>query len=241
MSLILLVFVFGVINVGLGYGLAMCGGVDLFALAGACSPRRSAQPIERSGDGGKGVARRPVPGLPEQQQAAPPPAAPPPAAPKEASSMPAEPERMNLDTLRRFVETSASSLAGFSARLKKNNRGEHVTSGWTLVTELLEMCQPYLEKLRKAADETGGDFGDEVQELVLQQIAQLETTLGNLKMMDFGSDTAAAAGRLSLETASALAMSRKLHAALQTGADGAGRQVSETPLQPLQAEPATPA
>ena len=73
------------------------------------------------------------------------------------------------------------------------------------LTELHEDCQAYLaeqaenaEKFRERVGELGElkGLGDEIEMANLEQIAQVETTLGNLKYMDFESDLEAANARL---------------------------------------------
>ncbi len=239
MGFVFLVFVIGVLNLALGYALAVYLRLGRPTLADTWRLLGLARPIGKIGNGRDGAIGKPVQ-EPNQQQAVPPSDASLAAAPEEASPPVPEPAGIDLDTFRRFVATSASGLTDFTARLKKSNRTDHHRTGWTFVAELQEVCQPYLEKLRKAADRLSDQLGDEAQGLVLEQLAQLETTLGNLQYMDFDSGVSAAIGRLSQETANTLSMARKLQQALEAPVGTTGPKASEEASQSLQVEPAAP-
>ncbi|NQT40930.1 MAG: diguanylate cyclase [Planctomycetes bacterium] len=80
----------------------------------------------------------------------------------------------------------------------------------TCMAELLEDCETYLGEQSEAADEFAGrvgelgelsELGEEVETANLEQAAQIETTISNLKHMDFVSDLESANGRLLEEIA----------------------------------------
>jgi len=106
------------------------------------------------------------------------------------------------------------------------------------VAELQGICQPYLEKLRQATQRLSDQLRNQVQELVLEQTAQLETTLGNLQYMDFGSGASAAIARLSQETANTLSMARKLQQALEPAPETSDQKASEESPPSVQPESA---
>jgi hypothetical protein len=234
MRFVFLVTMFGVLNLGLGYALAVYSGFGPRSLADTWRLLGFARPMGTIRDDAIG---EPVQ-APNRQQAVSPSDAPLPAAAEEASDPVLKPNRIDLDTFRRFVAMSVSSLTDFAARLKRSNRGDHHRTGWAFVAELQEICQPYLEKLRKAVEWLSDEVDNEVQGLVLDQLAQLETTLGNLQYMDFGSDASAAIGRLSQETGNTLSLARRLRNALEALPATAGQRASEASPQSLQVEPA---
>jgi hypothetical protein len=161
---------------------------------------------------------------PDRQQAVSPPDSPLPAAAEGTSDPVLKPEQINLDTFRRFVAMSATSLTDFAARLKRSDRRDHHRTAWGFVAELQGICQPYLEKLEQAAERLSDQFGDEVQELVFEQAAQLETTLSNLQYMDFDSGASAAMGRLSQEVGNSLSTAHRLQEALEKNPPGTADQ-----------------
>jgi hypothetical protein len=164
-----------------------------------------------------------------------------PAAAETAADPVWEPDQIDLDNYRRFVAVSVTSLSDFAARLKRSSRGEHHRTAWAFVAELQGICQPYLDRLGQAAERLSDQLGDEVQQLVLEQAAQLETTLSNLQYMNFDSGASAAFQRLSQEAGNTLSMARRLQAALQAPLQTTGQKAPEQSPQSLPVETAAPA
>jgi len=237
MQFVLLVFVIGVLNLALGYALAVYLGFGPPTLADTWRLPGFGRPIGKIRDGRKNAIGKPVQ-APHRQQAVSPPDAPLSAAPEEASDPVLKPKQIDLATFRRFVAMSVSSLTDFAARLKRSNHGDNRGAAWNCVTELQGTCQPYLERLNLAAEQLSDQLGDNVQELVLEQAAQLETTLSNLQYMDFGSGISAAMGRLSQESGNTLSMAHRLQQALEAPPAAADQKASEESPQSLQVEPA---
>jgi hypothetical protein len=223
MGIFLLVSALGVLNLARGYALAVYLG---------------RAPLGKTGNGRSGAIGRAAQGPRRKRQTASPSEAAPPAVPDAASDP--EPDAIALDKFRRFVATSGSSLADFAARLKKSARGNDHKSGWTFVAELQGICQPYMERLKQASQRLADEIGDDVQGLVLEQLAQLETTLSNLQYMDFGSNPSEAIERLSQETANTLSMTRSLQKTLEPVIETDDpTAIDETP-QSSKVEPAVP-
>ena len=237
MEFVLLVFVIGVLNLALGYAAAVYLGLGSPALADTWRLLGFARPIGKISNGPDDAIGEPVQ-APRQQQAVSPPNTPLPTAAEKAPGPVLEPEGIDLDTFRRFVAMSVSSLTDFAARLKRSNHGDNRGAAWNCVTELQGTCQPYLERLNLAAEQLSDQLGDNVQELVLEQAAQLETTLSNLQYMDFGSGISAAMGRLSQESGNTLSMAHRLQQALEAPPAAADQKASEESPQSLQVEPA---
>jgi len=234
MELLHLVLVVGVLNLALGYALAVHLGLGPPTLADTWKLLGFARRIVKTSNGRDDVIGKPLQSPHQEQQTASPPDAPLPAEPAEASDPVLEPQQIDLDTFRRLVAMSASSLTDFAARLKRSDQQDHHRTAWSLVAELQEICQPYLEKLRQAAERLSDQLGDEVQELVLEQAAQLETTLSNLQYMNFDSGDSAAIGRLSQETGNTLSLARRLQQALQAPPGTTDQKASEESPQALQ-------
>jgi hypothetical protein len=158
--------------------------------------------------------------LPGKPQAAQPHNAPSPATPAETPESAAERKAFDLEALRRAVAASGSSLTDFASRLNVSDHGDFQRSVWGFVAELQEICQPYKEKLNRAAETLSDQLSDVANELVLEQLAQLETTLSNLQHMDFGSGVLAATRRLSKEAENTLSTTRKLQESLEARSNG---------------------
>lgn len=202
MQMVLLTFVIGVLNLCLGYALAVHLGYGPPTLRDAWTaisavPRAG----ETSNDRSTGTDE-----------------------PAPAADMVVEPELSHLDALRRIVDTATSSLSGLAARLKKSRVGQSGKTGWSFVGELQEVCEPYLRHLSEAAERLvdgadelgeGAAIGDEVEQIVLEQVAQLETTLSNLQYMDFDSGFSTAITRLTSETENTLSTAHRLQKALE--------------------------
>jgi hypothetical protein len=220
MAILFLLFVLGVLNLVIGYALAVYLGVGPSTLMEGWRVLDYAGPVAGGSDGGGNLAATAVQGM-QRQQPEPCPLPRPPSALNEATGPALEPDPMDLDKLRRSVATSASNLADFAARLKKSSRGDHSRTGWAFVTELQAICQPYLARLSEVAERLSDEIGEEIQEIILEQLAQLETTLGNLQHMDFGSGATSAIERLSQETTNTLNMAHTLQKTLQVAPETA--------------------
>lgn len=240
MAFVLLVFTIGALNVVLGYAAAVYLGFGPPRLADTWRLLGPARRIGKTSDARGRMTEKPVPEPPPKQQGVSPAVALSPAVPEEAADLLLKPEPLDVDAFRRFVAMSASSLTDFSTRLKKSSWGDNQRTAWAFVAELQGICNPYLEKLRQATQQLCDKVGDEVQDLVLGQLAQLETTLSNLQYMDFDSGASAAIGRLSQETDSTLSGARKLQHALHPPPGTADQEASEGSPQALQVEPAVP-
>ena len=132
---------------------------------------------------------------------------------------PDSPEHWNLSE--KYVETSILRLniammrSGIrSTEIDTRLRACAGTADETTVEECLRLlredCESYLaeqseaaEKFRARIGELGelSELGEEIEIANLEQAAQIETTLSNLKHMDFRSDIEAARGRLLVELA----------------------------------------
>jgi hypothetical protein len=238
MGFILLVFAIGALNLGLGYALAVSLGFGPPSLGPAwrlLGSGRGAAKIREEVIAA--AAQEPTP----KQQTVPPPDPPMPSAAEKAPDPVPEPKQIDRETFRRFVETSVSSLKDFAARLKRAGREDHQRTAWALVAELQGICQPFLEKLRQAAERLSEEIGDEAQEIVLELAAQLETTLSNLHYMNFDSGISAAMERLSQDTGNTLSMACRLQEALDAPSGSNGSNASDESLHFLQVEPAAPA
>ena len=238
MQFVLLVFVIGVLNLALGYAMGVYLGFRPPALADTWRVFGPARPIAKMISNARDDAIGEPVQSPHQQQAVSPPDAPLPAVPEKTSDPVLKPKQIDLDTFRRSVTTSVTSLSDFAAGLKRSNRGDHQRTPWAFVAELQGICQPYLEKLRQATQRLSDQLRNQVQELVLEQTAQLETTLGNLQYMDFGSGASAAIARLSQETANTLSMARKLQQALEPAPETSDQKASEESPPSVQPESA---
>ncbi len=222
MQLVLLTFVIGVLNLCLGYALAVHWGYGpptLWDAWDALSARRPAAgiPIVRIATADN-VLR-------ELEQAAT--SAPQEPLPAEAEEVPdpvVEAELDEVELLRQSVDKAAASLAKFAARLKKGRAGQSGKTAWNFVSELQEICTPYVRQLGQAAErvcDAGQDaspataLGEEVEKMILEQAAQLETTLSNLQYMDFESGFSAAMTRLQADAANTLTAAQRLQECLE--------------------------
>jgi len=226
MQFVLLTLIVGVVNLCVGYGLGACLGCGptplRHARRGLPKAPSAAAPAGRGAVAAGGRAPDPLepPGLSPHN----------PTDCEEATdNRDAEPELPVLEALLRIVSQSTPQLAKLHRRLARGRAGQDTRSAWNFVAELQGVCQPYMERLENLVarlDECGNPGGEpaldgEMQEAVLEQIAQLETTLSNLQHMDFDSGFSAAMKRLSAETASTLGVAKRLQAALLTASGAA--------------------
>lgn len=140
-----------------------------------------------------------------------------------------DPEVWNLND--KYVETSILRLniammksgaraTEIDTRLRGVRGNSDLQTIRQCVDQLREDCETYLAEQAKAAEQFSsrigelgelGDLGNEIELLNMEQAAQIETTVSNLKTMDFESDLEAANSRL-LEELCNLRMARhKLH------------------------------
>jgi len=231
MQFVLLTFVIGVLNLCLGYALAVHLGYgpptlwDAWEALGGPRPTAdiSSDQITATEDVIQGPEQAWVPS-PEKSL---------PAEPEEDSDPVVEPELSDLDALRRFVDKAIASLSDFTARLKKSDGGQAGRTSWNFVADLQQICEPYLRHLSEAADRLcdSGEataLSDEVQQTILEQVAQLETTLSNLQYMDFDSGVSTAMTRLSADTENTLSLARSLQKALEAEPETAGDEDAES-------------
>ena len=235
MQLVLLTFVIGMLNLCLGYALAVHLGYGAPTLRDAWTaisavPRAGETSIDRSA-GTDEPAQEPD----EQPDIRPDASCP--SEPAPAADLVVEPDISGLDALRRIVDKTASSLSGLALRLKKSRVGQDGRTGWSFVAGLQEICKTYLQHLSEAAERLldgagelgeGTAIGDEAEQVVLEQVAQLETTLSNLRYMDFDSGFFTALARLSAETENTLSAARRLQKALEAVPETTGEQDAES-------------
>ncbi len=235
MQMVLLTFVIGVLNLCLGYALAVHLGygpptlhdawtaISVVPRAGETSNDRSAGTDEPAQEPNKQPVSRPHASCPSE--------------PAPAADMLVEPELSDLDALRRSVDKATSSLSGLAARLKKSRVGQSGKTAWSFVGELQEICDPYVRHLSEAAERLCDEvrdsgeataLSDEVEETILEQVAQLETTLSNLQYMDFDSGFSAAMTRLRTDTGSTLSVARRLQKALEAAPETTGDEDAES-------------
>ena len=222
MQLVLLTFVIGVLNLCIGYGLAVYLGHGPPALRDTWEVLQSSRPIAGISSGRVEATEAMVQGL--EQESASLPETPAPAEPEEGSDRVVEPELSDLDALRRIVDQAASSLSGLAVRLEKSHEGQFGRTAWSFVGELHEVCNPYLQALTETTERILDDvdcsgrataLGDEVEQVALDQMAQLETTLSNLQHMDFDTGISTAMTRLTSEIENTLTIARRLQKALE--------------------------
>jgi hypothetical protein len=214
-QLFLFIFVIGTLNIALGYAVVVYLGFGPPSLADTWRALGAPRSTGKLSDAGSGAIDDPPQQRVQEQAASQPLDVPLPASAEKIPDSVVTAKPIGIDMFHRFVATAASSLADFAARLKRANREEPYRTPWTYVVELQGICQPYLEKLTWVAERPPEGVGNEVQELVLEQLAQLETTLGNLQYMDFDSSASAAMGRLIQEVANTLSMTHQLQRAIQ--------------------------
>ena len=217
MHLVLWVFVIGVLNVCLGYALGVYFGYGPPTLDDAWRAFRSRRPADGFADLHIGATERVMRELERQVESL-----------QEASlpteqEEPPEPELPPLEALRRMVAKATPHLEDLIKRLRRTTGGQGRTA-WSFVAELQEICEPYLGGLGHVADrlfddpeqlEEGGPIGEELEQVVLNQLAQLETTANNLQHMDFSAGFSTAKTRLLAETEKVLAFAERLGKALE--------------------------
>ena len=160
-----------------------------------------------------------------------------PAEPEEVSDPVVEPELIDLDAMRQAVDKAVRSLTHLAGRLKENHDGQYAGTAWSFVGELQEICDPYVRRLSEATERLldgagesreGAALGDEPQQIFLEQVAQLETTLSNLQYMDFDSSFSTAVTRLRTDIGNTLSIARRLQKALRAEPEKTGEQHAES-------------
>lgn len=175
MQLILLTFVIGVLNLCLGYALAVHLGygpptlrdtwtaISAVPRAGQTCDDRSAGTDEPAQEPDEQPHIRADASCPSE--------------PAPAADPVVQPELSDLDALRRIVDKATSSMSGLAARLKKIHEEQDGMTAWRFVGELQEVCEPYLRHLSKAAEGLCDEVGDsgeatapseEVQQIILE-------------------------------------------------------------------------
>lgn len=135
-----------------------------------------------------------------------------------------KPEGSLLDTLRLVIAKGESSMTALAGRLQDKRERASPQSIWSYVVELQEICESYMRQLEKAAAEfQHGDVElgataaarERLEQTILQQLAQLETTASNLQHMDFDRDRREAGMRLLQEIDRMLAFGREIQGGLE--------------------------
>lgn len=232
MQFVLLTFVIGVLDLCLGYAIAVYLGYGPPSLWDAWDLLLASQPARGASSQHAAPTHEPLRG-PDQALASHPDASLS-VDPEGASDSAAEPELPALDLLRGIVAKGTSGLSDFTARLKSSHGGQPGRTSWSLVAELQQICEPYLRDLTKASERLSDDVGDpgdegavndEVRQIILEQLAQLETTLSNLQYMDFDSALPTATmTRLSVDSENTLSVARSLQKALEAAPETADEQ-----------------
>ena len=222
MQLVLLTFVIGVLNLCLGYALAVHLGYGPPTFWDAWKALQTPRTTSDISSDQVVAIEEVIQGL--EQELSSPPDASLPVEPEEVSDPVVEPELSDLDVLRRSVDKAIASLIEFAGGLKKGRAGQSGKTAWSFVGELQEICDPYVRHLSEAAERLCDEVrnsgqatapSDEAQQTILEQVAQLETTLSNLQYMDFDSGFSAAMARLRTDTANTLSVARRLQKALE--------------------------
>lgn len=201
-----LTLIIGIVNLGLGYALAVWLGYG--SLPPTLAGWTRGWPARRP------VPNRPAPAVPPAPVAAEKPPGP---AAQTPSAEVAQPEPFTLDET--FVEASVlrlnlamlrsgAKVTEIDSRLRASRGNYDRPSIEQCLAELLADCETYLVEQSEAAErfhQRIGELGElnslaeQIELANLEQSAQVETTISNLRNMDFESDLAAAAERLLTE------------------------------------------
>ena len=186
----------------------------------------------------KGSTGQPAATEDNAEEAASSPEEPLPAESEEVSDAVAESGLSDLERLRQFVNKAVARLMELTGVLTKGKGKQSDSSAWSLVGELREVCDAYIRHLNKVSERLFDDprdlgqaraVSDEVEGIILEQVAQLETTLSNLHYMDFDSGMSAAMKRLTAETENTLATARRLQKALEPEPETTDDKAAESP------------
>lgn len=154
-----------------------------------------------------------------------------PGKPEEAPDEVAEPELPPLEALQRMVARTTPRLTDLAKRLRRTAGAQQGRTAWSFVGELQEICEPYLQGLgdvvehvieRPNASGEDATIGQQLEQTVLEQLAQLETTVNNLRHMDFSAGFSEAKNRIAGETDKLLALAGRLEEALLVPRPDAG-------------------
>jgi len=216
MHFVMLVFIFGVVNLGLGFGLAMYLNRTaplwwenwdtlrlLLRFRNANQDRTEQQPEPIDAPAAPGTSRA----VPSAET------------PAEIEKDEPPPADQRLQELKRALDLATRKLEGLAKQLKNPDGLGFNSSPWRFVAELQELCQPYMEQLNRSLDKLTGEEGEHdgggaadglIQKLLLDLVAQLETTFSNMQYMDFESGFSEAIDRISSETRKNLALTKAL-------------------------------
>lgn len=118
-----------------------------------------------------------------------------------------------------MIAKGTSRLKSLDARIRECRGHYDRQTIWRCVVELQEICETYLRQQDKAAGQFGNCFGEshemaaageQLEAAILEQSAQLEATISNLRHMDFESDLPATSRRLLTEIERMLTAGSKL-------------------------------
>ena len=135
------------------------------------------------------------------------------------SACQAVPEPTIIDAWKVTLAREASKMAALRSQLREcEEQPDHEVTRRCAI-ELKEFCAANLQEQGEAAerfkDRFGesdelGTAGEDLEEAICEQLAQLETTISNLKQVDLESDLSAAGGGLLGEIERMLTASRRL-------------------------------
>lgn len=121
------------------------------------------------------------------------------------------------------ITQGASRLTALAARVADHKKHNSREPAWGSVVELQEICDWYMRQLETSTEElqnglsqTGDAFqaAKGLEDTILDQLAQLETTSSNLQQMDFDADSIATQERLLGEIDRMLAAGDRLQSSL---------------------------
>ena len=135
------------------------------------------------------------------------------------------PELSVLDTWKLVLGREMSAIAVLGDRLRKCEQQPDHEMIRTCAAEFQELCQASLEEHTQAAERFDDHFGEsdelgpageEVQNTIYEQLAQLETTIGNLRRLDLEFDLPGTAKHLMDEIDRLSTVGHKLQNGLDT-------------------------
>lgn len=187
MQILLLTLIVGALNLCLGYAIGVRwrrwqGGVD----GRADSPCRGPAAVAELG---------------ESKPSGPPPIAEPAAEQDES----AEDDISALDVWRTKTEAGLAGLARLKKQLRESSLSDNSQAVWRAVVEFQELCESQKTQLETALEEVSvwvadaearESAGAQLETALLDQTAQIETTLSNLGHFDFSTDFSVASKRL---------------------------------------------
>lgn len=141
------------------------------------------------------------------------------AAPPQHDGPQVERERPVLDAWKLLLAAEASEMGTLRDRLREREEEPDHEMIRQCAAELKEICESCLQEQNQAADRFAARFSDQgqlgeaeagIEEAIYEQLAQLETTINNLKRVDLESDLPAAGERLTEEIERMLGAGRGL-------------------------------